>query len=53
MIEILTREEYTATLLRLNELMDIDPEVGSVEGEELNKLAGLLEAYEAKQGWGF
>jgi len=51
--EIVTLKDYQAALLRIEKLMDIDPEVGSAEGEELDKLASLLEAYEAKQGWGF
>ncbi len=51
--EILTEENYKAALLRLEKLMDVDPEVGSVEGEELDKLATLLEDYEAKHGWSF
>ena len=51
--EILTAEDYATALLRLEKLMDIDPERGSVEGEELDKLASLLEAYESGHGWGF
>lgn len=51
--KIVTEEDYQAALVEIERLMDIDPEVGSAEGEELDKLANLLEAYEAKKGWGF
>ena len=35
-----------AALARLNELFNLDPEPGTPEGEELDKLATLIEKYE-------
>jgi len=51
--QIETKEDYEAALLRIEVLMDIDPALDTTEGEELNKLASIIEAYEAEQGWGF
>lgn len=51
--QVETKEDYEAALLRFEVLMDIDPALGTTEGEELDKLASIIEAYEAKQGWGF
>ncbi len=51
--EIVTREDYHFALRHLEALMDMDPELGSVIGEELDKQANQIEAYEIKQGWDF
>ena len=39
---------YRATLARVSELVDLDPAPESAEGEELEILGTLVEAYEAK-----
>lgn len=52
-LRIDSEEDYQAALSRVEELMDLDPEFESVEGEELERLAIIIEAYEAQQGWGF
>lgn len=43
---IRTGKDYEATLARINELMDAEPE--SPEGEELDVLVDLVELYEGK-----
>ena len=43
---IRTEADYQAALARIDELMDAAP--GSREGEELDVLADLVEAYESK-----
>ena len=43
---IRTESDYAAALARVDELMDA--EVGSAEGEELDILVDLVEAYESK-----
>ena len=53
MTRIETKEDYEAALLRIEVLMDLDPALNTTEGEELNKLASIIEAYETKQGWSF
>ena len=42
-----TGEEHRAAVARIEELMGAVP--GSEEGEELDRLATLVDAYEAKQ----
>jgi HTH-type transcriptional regulator/antitoxin HigA len=42
---IKTEDDYNATLRRIDELMDAEP--GTEEGEELDILATLVEAYES------
>lgn len=41
-------ETYRATLARVSELIDLDPAPDSAQGEELEILGTLLQAYEAK-----
>lgn len=41
-------DTYRATLARLSDLIDLDPVPESAEGEELEILGTLVEAYEAK-----
>ena len=43
---IRTEADYQAALARIDELMDAAP--GSLEGEELDILADLVELYETK-----
>jgi HTH-type transcriptional regulator/antitoxin HigA len=38
---------YKSALIRIRELMKMQPEMGSKEGNELNMLSTLVEAYEA------
>ncbi len=45
---IRTDETYRATLARISDLIDFDPVLESAEGEELEILGTLVEAYEAK-----
>ncbi|KAE9527954.1 MULTISPECIES: helix-turn-helix domain-containing protein [Testudinibacter] len=45
---IADEQDYREALVRLSELMDLEPEVESEQDLELNALALLLEAYEAK-----
>jgi HTH-type transcriptional regulator/antitoxin HigA len=40
--------DYDATLDRIDTLMDLDPEIGSSEGDELEILVMLVEKYEEK-----
>jgi len=40
--------DYDAMLKRIDTLMDIDPEIGSPEGDELEVLVMLVEKYEEK-----
>lgn len=41
-------ETYRATLARVSDLIDLDPAPDSAEGEELEILGTLVQAYEAK-----
>lgn len=43
-----TTADYKATLKEISALMDSDPDPGTPEGEPLNILATLVQAYEAK-----
>ena len=45
---IRTKADYKAALQRVSALMETDPELGTAEGDELDILATLLQAYEAK-----
>lgn len=45
---IRSEETYRAMLARVSDLIDRDPEPNSLEGEELEVLGTLVEAYEAK-----
>ncbi len=45
---IRTKEDYKAMLATVSALIDLDPEPNSPEGEQLEALGLLLEAYEAK-----
>ena len=44
--EVRTEADYQAALARIDELMDAAPD--SPEGEKLDRLADLVEAYENK-----
>lgn len=43
---IKTRKEHKAALLRIEELLDLDPREGSAEADELELLAMVVEEYE-------
>ena len=43
-----TEADYKATLKEIDALMDSDPELGTPEGDRLDILATLAQAYEAK-----
>lgn len=45
---IRTKADYKAALQRVSALMETDPKLGTAEGDELDILATLLQAYEAK-----
>ncbi len=45
---IKTEADYDATLKRIDVLMDLDPEIGSPDGDELEVLAILVDKYEEK-----
>ncbi|MBS7350449.1 MAG: transcriptional regulator [Comamonas sp.] len=45
---IRTKEDYKAMLAAVSALVDLDPEPNTPEGEQLEVLGLLLEAYEAK-----
>ena len=45
---IRTEDDYDQTLKRIDTLMDLDPEMGSLEGDELEILVLLVEKYEEK-----
>ena len=40
--------DYKASLLEISTLMDLDPDAGSTDGDRLDILATLVQAYEAK-----
>ena len=40
--------DYKASLLEISTLMDLDPDAGSPDGDRLDILATLVQAYEAK-----
>jgi len=44
----MTEEEYAKSTARILELMDMDAEKGSPEGDELDRLATRVEEYEKK-----
>lgn len=43
-----TEQDYKATLKEISDLMDIDPDLGTPDGDRLDILATLVQAYEAK-----
>lgn len=43
-----TEADYKAALREISVLMDADPDVGTPEGDRLDVLAILVQAYEAK-----
>jgi len=45
---IKTEADYKATLKEVSKLMEGDPKLGTPEGDRLDVLATLVEAYEAK-----
>lgn len=45
---IRTDDDYRTALAHASRLVDLDPELGTPEGDELDVLATLIEAYEAK-----
>lgn len=45
---IRTEADYQATLKDISRLMENDPELGTPEGDRLDVLATLVQAYEAK-----
>lgn len=47
---IRTEDDYDQTLNRIDMLMDLEPEIGSIEGDELEILVLLVEKYE-EQHW--
>lgn len=44
-----TEANYKAALQEISVLMDIDPDMGTPEGDRLDILATLVQAYEAEQ----
>lgn len=46
---IRTESDYRAALKRVSTLVDVDPAVGTPEGDELDILATLVQAHEARQ----
>jgi len=47
---IRTEDDYDQTLKRIDTLMDLDPDIGTLEGDELEILVLLVEKYE-QQHW--
>ncbi len=45
---IRTDDDYRATLKEVSVLVDLDPEIGTAEGDRLDVLTTLLQAYENK-----
>mgnify|MGYP003609825159 CR=1 FL=1 len=43
---IRTDDDYRATLKEVSVLVDLDPEIGTAEGDRLDVLTTLLQAYE-------
>ena len=43
-----SKAAYKATLKEISELVDLDPDVGTPEGNRLNTLVALVQEYEAK-----
>ena len=43
-----TKADYDAALKRVSSLIDADPDRGTIEGDELEVLGTLVEAYEAR-----
>lgn len=46
---ITTEEEYQSALMRIDVLMDVDPEPPSEEWRELNALVALVQSWEVSQ----
>ncbi|ABS45608.1 hypothetical protein YpsIP31758_A0011 (plasmid) [Yersinia pseudotuberculosis IP 31758] len=46
MIKIETPEQHEAQLMRLEQLMKLNPALNTPEDVEIEKLAGAIEAYE-------
>ncbi|MFA7680033.1 MAG: transcriptional regulator [Pigmentiphaga sp.] len=46
---IRTEADYQAALKEISRLMESDPEIGTPDGDRLDVLATLVQAYEAKQ----
>jgi HTH-type transcriptional regulator/antitoxin HigA len=44
-----TEADYRAMLREVSKLVDLDPEVGTPDGDRLDVLSTLVEAYERKQ----
>lgn len=47
-MDIRTESDYKATLKEISGLMDSDPDLGTPEGDRLDVLTTLVQAYEAK-----
>ena len=47
---IRTEVDYKAALRQISTLMESDPEPGTLEGDRLDILATLVQAYEARLG---
>ena len=45
---IRTAQDYKATLKEISALMDLDPDIGTPDGDRLDVLATLVQAYETK-----
>jgi HTH-type transcriptional regulator/antitoxin HigA len=45
---IRTEADYSAALKQISRLMETDPEIGTADGDRLDVLATLVEAYERK-----
>ena len=45
---IRTEDDYDQTLKRIDTLMDLDPDIGTLEGDELEILVLLIEKYEER-----
>ncbi|AYH44306.1 transcriptional regulator [Azoarcus sp. DN11] len=43
-----TEADYKATLKEISALMELDPDVGTLQGDRLDILVTLVQAYEAK-----
>ncbi len=42
-------EQHAALLKRIEQLMDLDPDLGTPEGDELTELVDIVVAYEEKR----
>ena len=45
---IRTEEDYKTTIKEISALMESDPDLGTLEGDRLDVLTTLVQAYEAK-----